>query len=235
MAKKLIDIERDILKSSEDFYLYLQKILPPKVLGFLEEIEKYTEVYLFSGAIRNYFIGKKDEKLRDIDFVIIDKFDIENLFSEYSITKNSFDGYKIIIDDLTIDLWVMERTWGLNYGQLTFEFNKLEYLPNTTFFNFSSILYSMNNKYFIVGKPFLKFLRDKTLDVVLEENPFPSLCIVNSFYYSEKYKLKFSEKLAKFITTNYLQHFEKLDEIQMKHFGEIKYSKKELSDKVQKL
>lgn len=235
MAKKLSDIEKLIQKSSNNFFLHLNRILPQEVWNFLSEVQSKTNIYLFSGVIRNYFINKKFEKLRDIDFIIEDELDIISMFPTLDINRNSFGGYKININGLFIDLWVIKDTWGLNYGQLKLAFNQIQHLPNTTFFNFSSILYSLNNKEFIIGKPFLKFLKERKIDVVLEENPFPSLCIVNSFYYSEKYKIKISEKLKSYLYNNYQNNIEKFEETQMKHFGEIIYEKNELLKRINKL
>lgn len=89
-------------------------------------------------------MNRKRERIRDIDFIIEDDIDISVVISTIVFEQNSFGGYKLIISELTIDLWVMHKTWGLNYGQLTFKYSLLESLPATTFFNFSSIIYSLN-------------------------------------------------------------------------------------------
>jgi hypothetical protein len=232
VAKKLIDIQRTVLESSDDFYDHLKKTLSNRVWEFLDILTSKTNVYLFSGVIRNYFINRKYDSLRDIDFIIGDDLNIASLFPNLTIKKNSFGGYKIFIGELTIDLWIIKNTWGLNYGQLKLEFDQLDHLPNTTFFSFSSIIYSLNEKKFIIGKPFLRFLRDKKLDVVLETNPYPALCVVNSFYYSEKYNLKFSEKLKHYITKNYSNSVDEFDTAQLKHFGKIVYMKNDLLNKI---
>ncbi len=235
MGKKLSDIEKEIKQESNDFYLYLKRILSEEILDFLSDIKKLTNVYLFSGVTRNYFLNRKNERLRDIDFIIEEEIDFGSLFPNYKPRKNSFGGYKIEIDGLTIDLWQIEKTWGLNHGQLSLDFSLLESLPKTTFFNFSSIIYSLNDRKFIVGKPFLKFLYYKKLDIVLEANPLPSLCIVNTFYYSDKYNLKLSDKLVEYIMKNYSDHVEEFDNIQLKHFGEIKYNTNKLLSKIRKI
>lgn len=235
MAKKLSDIEKEIKLKSNDFYTYLERILSEEVLSFLSTITKLTNVYLFSGVTRNYFLNRKSERPRDIDFIIEDEIDFESLFTQYKIVKNSFGGYKFYIDGITVDVWLLEKTWGLNYGQLSLDFSLLENLPKTTFFNFSSIIYSLNDKTFIIGKPFLNFLYYKKLDIVLEANPLPSLCIVNSFYYSEKFDLKLSDKLINYIISNYKSHIDDFEYIQIKHFGEIKYNTDRLLRKIRKI
>lgn len=242
MVRKLSNIENIINNNVAEFNQHLNKILPDDVLDFVSNLQSKTQVYLFSGVIRNYFL-KKPYDLRDIDFMIEDDLDITNLFPHLFITKNSFGGYKTKIASLPVDLWSISKTWGLNRGQLKLPFYTPEdasediskSIPNTTFFNFSSIIFSMNQRKFIVGKPFLRFLRDKELDVVLEENPYPALCIINSFYYSEKYRLKLSKKLKKYIVHNYSTNIEKFNEIQLKHFERIIYSKNEIIEKIEEL
>ncbi len=111
----------------------------------------------------------------------------------------------------------------------------LEKLPLSTFFNFSSIVYDMDDKKFVVGKPFLQFLYHKKLDIVLEKNHPPALCIVNSFYYSDKYNLKMSKKLVKYIACNYIYCQNDFEIIQESHFGKILYSKTILLNRIQDL
>ncbi|RPJ72547.1 MAG: hypothetical protein EHM20_13610 [Alphaproteobacteria bacterium] len=232
MARKLADIEKSIKESSIDFYTHLARILPPAVWDFLNVLMSRTDVYLFSGVIRNYFINRKNDALRDIDFIITKEVNIDELFPEMNVRKNSFGGSKIFIGGLTVDLWMIKSTWALNQGQMKMEFDLLNHLPDTTFFNFSSILFSLKDKKFIIGKHFLRFLRDKKLDVVLETNPYPALCIVNSFYYANKFNLKLSGKLEEYILKNYRQNIELFDQTQLKHFGRIMYSQTELIHRI---
>lgn len=235
MAKKLVEIESNVHKRSNDFYKYLLCKFSNDVLDIINIIKTETNIYLFSGVIRNYFINKRFEGLRDIDFLIEDDLDLTIMFPKYEISKNNFGGYKIHTTNNTIDIWAIKNTWALNYGQLKIKYSQLDYLPNTTFFNFSSILYSLNNKEFIVGKPFLRFLRDKELDIVMEQNPFPSLCIVNSFYYSDKYSLKMSGKLKKYILKNFEQNNLDYTNIQLKHFGRVMYSSDDIKKRINDL
>jgi hypothetical protein len=235
VAKKLIEIKKSIEESSENFNKHLRDSLPSEVWFFLDILRAKTEVYLFSGAIRNYFIGRKYDRLRDIDFIINDEMDIELLFPNLPINKNSFGGYKITIEKLTVDLWIIKNTWALNHGQTKLPYKQLDHLPNTTFFNFSSILYSLNSKEFIIGKHFLRFLKFKKIDVVLEKNPYPALCIVNSFYYSDKYHFQLSKNLISYIINNYEDNIGDFERMQLKHFGQIIYEKTYILNRINNL
>lgn len=235
MAKKLADIEKYISNESEMFYNHLVSITDSTVTDIIYTLIEHTNVFLFSGIIRDFFLDPNKKDFRDIDLIIEDDLEIELIFSNLDIKKNSFGGYKFQIQNVTIDLWVIRKTWGLNNGQLSFEFDILNKLPKTTFFNFSSILFHINEKDFIIGRDFLRFLRDKRIEIVSELNPYPELCIVNSFYYKEKLNLPFGNKLKDYLLYTFESNITKLDSIQIKHFKYIKYSLEDLKIQIKEL
>jgi hypothetical protein len=235
VARKLSKIEEEIQSKTVQFDKYFYSNLNNNVRYFIDKLNTKTKIYLFSGIIRDFFIKTKKDTFRDIDIIIEDDIAIELLFENIKYEKNSFGGYKILIDSINIDLWVIRKTWALNNGQLKLEFDYINELPKTTFFNFSSIIYSLQDKKFIIGKDFLRFLRDKEIDIVSQSNPYPELCIVNSFYYSDKLNIKLAKKLRIYIINNYVNNIDKCEVIQIKHFNEIKYTKRVLMEKITKL
>lgn len=235
MAKKLNDIQKLIEDKSFLFHQYFYDNIDSDIENFISILKKRTSVFIFSGIIRDFFLFKNHTPFRDIDLIIEDDLILEDIFQDLNFKKNSFGGYKIKFNNVDIDLWVIKTTWALNRGQLKFEFDYLNALPKTTFFNFSSIIYSLKSKKFIVGKDFLRFLRDKKIELVLEENPYPDLCIVNSFYYSDKLKLTIGDKLKSYLKSNYNENKEYLEPIQLKHFGRILYSEDYLKDRIEQI
>jgi predicted house-cleaning noncanonical NTP pyrophosphatase (MazG superfamily) len=235
MAKKLADIQSYIESENENFHEYFHDSISLDITSFISKLQSNTNVFIFSGIIRDYFINKRDNKFRDIDLIIEDDLVLENLFKNLKFKKNSFGGYKIEFENIYIDLWVIKKTWALNQGQLKFEFGYINALPKTTFFNFSSILYSLNRKEFLIGKDFLKFIRDKEIELVLDKNPYPELCIVNSFYYSDKLNLKLGEKLKTYLKLNYQDYQDDLSQIQIKHFQKVIYSPSTLKKRIDNL
>lgn len=233
MAKKLNDIQNLIEDKNFLFHNYFYENIDSEIVDFINTLKNRTKVFIFSGIIRDYFLFKKHTPFRDIDLIIEDDLILEDIFQNLTYKKNSFGGYKIKFESVEIDLWVIKKTWALNQGQLKFEFDYLNALPKTTFFNFSSIIYSLNAKRFIVGIDFLRFLRDKKIELVLEENPYPDLCIVNSFYYSDKLNLGIGDKLKSFLKSNYTENESYLEKIQLKHFGKILYSDECLKERIE--
>lgn len=235
MDNKLVNIVESIRSKEDNFRIYFENNLDNEILQFIKRLENHTSLYLFSGIIRDYFVSPNNA-FRDIDLVYDTDFNIEELLLEYNFKKNSFGGYKIHIGEFIVDIWNLNETWGLRKGQLTLEFNHLYKLPDTTFFNFSSILYSLQDNEFIIGKPFLDFIKKGKIDLVLDKNPYPELCIINTIYYKEKLNRRLSKRLKRYIlkiseeltSPNFLN-------TQMKHFDEILFSDEYIIDFVNSL
>lgn len=217
MGKKLADIKKEIESKTEVFDDYFYSKISPSVSSFINLLKRDTQVFLFSGIIRDFFV-KRTNEFRDIDLVIENEL-TEELLTGLNYQKNSFGGYKINIDNTIIDIWEVKNTWGFQKKSIL----PLSHsLPETTFFNFSSILYSLNKKEFIIGNDFLKFMKNKKIDIVFDINPLPELCIVNTIYYGQKLNYEVSNKLKEYIKAN-LQPMEKLLAVQEKHFKNIIY------------
>lgn len=230
-------IENIIRSQRKEFSNYLNQRLNKNVLDFIDMLESYTSLYLFSGIIRDYFVkvteGFKDFdiEIRDIDLVYDKKnIPIESILQDYEYKKNSFGGYKIRIGDTDIDLWYLYDTWGLKQRNFSIKQSTVADLPKTTFFNFSSIVYSLNEETFIYDKPFLNFIKKKEIDIVLEENPYPELCVINSIYYHQRINYNLSDNLKKYLS-KYIKEIQvdKLISVQKKHFKEERISKQEIN------
>lgn len=183
--------------------------------------EKY-EVLIFSGVIRDFFLDR-DVTLRDLDVVLSD-ID-ESLFVEGSSWKsNQFGGAKLVIGDKIVDVWRLEDTWGIKQKGI---FPFPEVLMDTSFYNFSSIVYNYNEECFYYRKEFVDFLANKCLDVVYEDNPLPELCIVNSLWYSRSLGLKISKRLRNWLGTHYDRNTD-YEPVQLKHFGEKRFTNEEI-------
>lgn len=232
MARRLADIKSIVESSADSFLEFLDTKVDKETLRILREIQNVSSVYIFSGVIRNFFIGITE--IRDLDIVLSEDVKIESYFKNYHIKRNSFGGYKISKDVISIDIWVGEKSWAFQQQKiLDFEIDR--YIPSTAFFNFSSILFNLNDNRFYCTKHFLKFIRDKKIDVVYKPNANYELCIVNSFYYSDKYHLKISDNLRAHIIYLYNKNFANYESIQIKHFGEVLYDNATIDSRVNAL
>jgi hypothetical protein len=233
VAKKLIDIEKSVDNSASNFKDYLKNNFNPQVIGFFDKLSEKTDIYIFSGVIRNYFL--KIPENRDIDLFMDGYFDIDVFLEKYEHKKNNFGGYKISLSETTIDIWFLKDTWAIKEYQLVFDFDLPKHIPNTSFFNFSSIIYSCRENKFYYTKHFIRFLRDKTIDLLYLPNANYSLCVINTIYYSEKYKLKVSGKLKSYIKNSVKNGLVDVERVQKSHFGRIIYPLSEIKHKIEML
>lgn len=232
MAKKLADIKELVENSAAAFQSYLETNVDSEIIGVLNKLLKDTTVYIFSGVIRNFFLGIRE--IRDLDIVLSSEIDVEKYFKGFQIKKNSFGGYKMRKENFSLDIWVLEKSWAFQH-QKTLNFEMDKSMPSTAFFNFSSIIFNLNEKTFYYTTDFLRFLQNKKIDVVYKPNFNYELCIVNSFYYSEKYHLKLSENLKSHITYLHGMNMGDFEKVQIKHFGAVLYSNSAIESKINML
>ncbi|WP_312921738.1 hypothetical protein [Empedobacter brevis] len=218
-----MDKQFNKLNNPNLFIEYLNNNLDTQLNDFLSNLKLIAEVYIFSGVIRNFILNFR--KIRDLDLVIsCDKVVFEIFIEKYKYRKNSFGGYKILFENKSIDLWYLEDTWAIKNNLIYPKLFLNESLPETSFFNFSAVIFDVKSKEFIYNNKFRDFIQSKNLDIVLENNPLPQLCIVNIIYYKRNYLLDLSENTMKY----YLKYFNDFDEeqynlIQLKHFSEVIY------------
>lgn len=227
MDNRYHDIAERIDGQAGAFGLYLQEfVLGGEAWGVLRKIAAQSDVYIFSGVIRNFLLGYLDN--RDLDIVIRNIEDLtlpKRLLSLLSIRRNSFGGFKLRMNHLTIDAWGLENTWGIvKEGKVV----SPDSLIDTAFFNFSAIVYDVGDSCFIYKDDFCRFMRTHVLDVVYPENPNVTLCIVNTLYYLRKYQLDLSLKLCHWIVGHYQKRLD-FDSVQLRHFGTIEFSEKEIA------
>lgn len=222
MDRRFDNIVDSISKQNRSFKIYLKEwLLDSDSWNLLTLISKQTDVYIFSGVIRNFLLGYIEN--RDLD-VVIDNIDNVSIPSKYlkkiNYKRNSFGGYKLKVGKIVVDAWNLNSTWGIQKLNL----NKTPYsLIRTAFFNFSSIVYDFNAERFIYDDYFLDFYKTHAMDIRYEENPNIPLCIVNSFYYSLKFSFPIKYRLCKWIVNHYDANID-FEYIQLNHFKGIVFT-----------
>lgn len=161
--------------------------------SLFKKITTYGDVLLFGGAIRDILTDKIP---RDYDFVVTFRSSLlENILTNFEFKKNRFDGYKFFLDDIKIDMWSIDNTWAFR--------NKLvpsspENLTETVFLNIDSIAVNLcrGNVY---AKRYREAIEKRFLDIVLEENPFPELCVLRTLIFKHTNNTNLSRNLKEFI------------------------------------
>ena len=223
------NFDKDIKSVADSAFLrYLSdEVMNPVALAILGEIMAQTNVYVFSGVIRDYFLQRK-QGLRDIDLVIEDEVDWLPIYRKYrydiKVKINSYGGLKVHIGDLCADVWTMQRTWGLRHKGVA---ATPQNLIRTAFFNFSAIAYSLNRRRFYIHKAFAQFIENREIGILYKENPNVPLCIVNTLYYYKELGMSLSTELCRWIVAHYSM-FDDYTTPQLAHWGCVRFSREEI-------
>lgn len=204
-------------------HLY-SNILNATAVEILVHVLAKTDVFVFSGVIRDYFV-RPGYVQRDLDLVLEHGISWYSIYRQYRkkivVKMNSYGGLKVRIGNLDVDVWTMERTWGLVHKGIRVTPHNL---VNTAFFNFSAVIYSIHRQRFYVHRSFMDFVSKREIGILYRDNPNIPLCILNSMYYSNMLGMPLSAELKRWIVAHY-NLFDEYDSPQLSHWGKIKYSK----------
>lgn len=227
-----MNYKKDILKNKS----LIEEILPVYIelyfsksessIDFWQNLTSITNCFVFGGFIVDFL--KNQNNHRDID-IVVDHFNEESkiLLKKYNGLKNSFGGYKVDIDGVKIDIWEIRNTWAIkkmNY----LDFDLFSILPSTSFFNSTAIIFSIKNNKLIFKNSFINYIKNNSLEILFEDNPYPELCILKT-YQNYKKGANLSNQLKRYILQKFSISINKFENAQLRHFNKIKYSNEELS------
>ncbi len=163
------------------------------VAQLIERLNKAGPVVILGGALRDWIVGKTP---RDIDLVLDCPNKSLEFLAQYKAEKNKFGGYYFKIDDVEFDVWNLDSTWAFKKDS---SFTKnLKTLTKTVFFNMDAVLYYLDTDK-LQDDGFGQAMESKTLDIVFEPNPFPFLCVSKALCALQKYELRASDNLNRYI------------------------------------
>lgn len=220
-----LPISTIINTQAKSFELFIRtQIFDDKSWSIIQDITKVSELYIFSGIIRDFLTGDYSG-FRDVDFVLTENKYFNRLIKTLlknnivDIYFNQFGGLKITFKELHIDIWRIEDTWGIKKEKKE---ATADSLVDSAFFNFQAIVYSLHQHRFIFHEDFCRFIKTRVMDVVYDKNPNEALCVINVCHYWSLYKYGISRKLALWLKVHYKRNMHLLN-VQSRHFGRIIY------------
>lgn len=219
---------KEILSKGDEFSNYLRSFFETNTsICFLDNLIDRSDVYVFGGLIKNFFINRYQQP-RDIDIVVSELSDelVVDL-SPYVIRRNQFGGLKLRVEHVDVDLWEIGQTWSLDNKSMDDDLI-VNRLLKTVFFNSTAILFSLRENKFIFDSSFEEFIQNRKLGIVNEENPFPELCIVKTCEYIKKYNFSVSLSLLNYLNKYFEIKKDKIEKIQIKHYGNVVFSTKDV-------
>jgi hypothetical protein len=232
-----IEIQQKISERAPEFKHFIDKVLHDSGMdSFIRYFAEKTNVYVFSGVIRDFLLGEHNaDSVHDYDFVISGFNHISipaEVYAQLVYKRNKFGGLKINKDSYLFDVWDLEETWGIVNQRV--KKPNAEALAKSAFFNFSAIVFDYNKSNFIISKEFCDFYISKKMDVVYKSNPYVESCIVNSFYYAHQYGFGIGDSLKKWILECYSKNAD-YETVQVNHFGHVIYENEQIESLVMSL
>ncbi|MDL0345535.1 hypothetical protein QQO70_01220, partial [Clostridioides difficile] len=131
----------------------------------------------------------------------------------------------IRVNQIEFDIWEIENTWAFKENKVQINFGDYEKkLQDTVFLNIDSIVYNLNTQDYY-NKKYENAMENKSLDVVLEENPYIELNLLRAILFKKKYNMDFSDKLSRILSDfvdNNNNYLKLMEEVQIKHYRTFK-------------
>ena len=178
--------------------------------------------FVVGGFLRDLMLCGASANPRDIDIVFdgtsADK--VEYLFWNHKERKNRFGGMRLKLGGCPFDVWSLGDTWAFRNEKVRhIEFASF---PRTTFLNIDAIAFKWGNTSDdeIFSNGFFESILTRTLEINLEENPFPETCVVRSLMMASMLDFGIGPKLAAYILRqSKTASLKELQRIQKVHYG----------------
>lgn len=182
-----------------------------------------TSAFFFGGLLRDIMLKGPTATPRDVD-IVVHEMTASFLHSvECKIRRRTrFGGVNLESEGWIFDIWDLPNTWafksGIKNGCSFYD------LPKTTFLNIQAVVAEVfprpGKARAVYSHGFFEALQTRTLDINCEENPYPSLCVLQSLFAAQKLGFGLSKRLSCYIVHHtQCEGIEKLVHMQESHYG----------------
>lgn len=224
MARRTNNFDATTLRKRVRDFLWNKSSRRAPLLEVLKRIaEQRLDAVLFGGTLRDLMSFGLSKDPRDVD-VVVDGASIEQLsiiFRDVLVRKTRFGGLHLNAKGWMIDVWPLSDTWAVRERRAGA--GDFEALTRTTFLNVEAVTVELKigvARRKVHSSGFFEGLQSRTLDINLEENPFPELAAVRTLITAAKLQYSMSRRLA-----TYVIHYanktplEQLVSVQLNHYG----------------
>jgi len=196
--------------------------------------QRKWDACIFGGVLRDLISPGRFSGIRDVDLVVADVSceDLEGAFSGFVERRTRFGGVHLKIAGWPFDVWPLRETWA--FRQLSIGGGHFEDLPRTTFLNAEAVAAELitnpGRKRRVFDNGFYESISRQKLEINLEENPYPALCVARSLITAWRLRFSLGKRLARYIES-YSQKIplEELVEVQRSHYGYVVCEKQRLA------
>jgi hypothetical protein len=160
---------------------------------------------------------------RDVD-IVVDGCSTEQLrylFNDLPHRTTRFGGLRLD-HGITVDIWSLQDTWA--FKNLLFAPSFTE-LPKTTFLNVEAVVAGLHDRRRpILSAGFFEGIEEEILNINLEHNPYPALCVIRALTLAAELRFSLSKQLASYIVDHaHVFPVDALMEAQRSHYGIDRY------------
>lgn len=149
-------------------------------LNYVDQALPAGNLYLFGGILRDLAMFGPKGFASDIDLVVDgDWAHVKSYLKELGASVNRFGGYRLLIDGWPIDLWAAQDTWAVRHGLV--KYSGIFSLTETTILNWDAILMNWGTKRVLCNRDYFLQIHNRSMDIVLAENPNPLRAAVRVF------------------------------------------------------
>jgi len=185
------------------------------------------EPVIFGGVPRDLAVYAGSVVPRDVDIVLesVGSEEIANELADLVKRRNRFGGVKLVSDGWRFDVWPLSETWAFRAGLVPL--NGVDSLAKTTFLNVEAVAVQLKShkgrgrRVFEQG--FFDAVAQRKLDINLEDNPFPALCVVRSLLTAARLQFVLAPRLLRYIAHySRISDIDGLLEVQDQHYGGVR-------------
>ncbi|RKI62447.1 hypothetical protein D7X55_22100 [Corallococcus sp. AB049A] len=191
------------------------------------------EVFVFGGTLRDLLAVSATAAPRDVDLVVAGATGeaLREAFARELVRVNRFGGLRLQVQKLPVDIWTLESTWA--FQQKLVPGGDFAHLPRTTFLNVEAVAAELDTRKGrarqVYGDAFFRAVRERVLEINLEENPYTGLCVVRSLLTARKLHYALGPRLARYIAHHGSRvDAAELEAIQLSHYGRVRLDRDQL-------
>ena len=229
MAEKSESLERQLRRQITEFVSRSN----PAVQSVIDTLGKLRTrgwtAFIFGGIPRGVFGQGRRYQPRDLDLVFDDEhFEyFESAFEHCIQRRNNYGGLRLRMGDAAVDAWPLHGTWAFRQGYV--DGPSFERLPATTFLNIDAIVVEAvpapGKKRRVYECGFFSGWSERTLEINLEMNPHPGICVARTLRISRRYGFRLSNRLAMYVWRMLATSpLEDISAAEAKHYGRVEFS-----------
>jgi len=173
------------------------------VLALQEILQLGCPAFLFGSVIRNLLLSPPRPPVHDLDVVVggVSAAELASFFGTRVARPTRFGGLHVEVRGVPLDIWPLSETWAFRH--LGLWGGSFADLPKTTFLDIEAITAELGaiqgRAREIYANGFFPSLLSRCIDINLEDNPFPDLCVIRSLITAVRLRFALGRRLAKYI------------------------------------